>query len=130
MNRNQTIGAEVLVLLGNSLKRVPALVKLLHLRCKKSNMVKMEYWNIETYQSHTDLEGFELVNILLGDSVITALGILEHDRCLILERGTPTRGDVSVIDPDTAAEREIGLQQGVLNCLVRNLLCSVRPHLE
>ena len=35
MDRNQTIGAEVLVLLGNSLKRVPALVKLLNLRCRK-----------------------------------------------------------------------------------------------
>ena len=90
----------------------------------------MEYWNIESYQSHSNLEGFELVNILLGYSVITALDILKHDRGLILERGALTRGDGSVIDPDTGAEREISLQQGVLNCLVGNLLCSVRPHLD
>ena len=85
---------------------------------------------IETYQSHSNLEGFELFNILLGYPVVTALDILEYDRGLILERGALTRCYGSVIDPDTGAEREISLQQGVLNCLVGNLLCSVRPHLE
>ena len=64
----------------------------------------------EAHQRHADLKRLELVNILLGDCVITTLHILQHDRCLIFERRTLTRGDVPVVNPNPGAERKIGLK--------------------
>ena len=64
----------------------------------------------EAYQRHADLKRLELVNILLGDCVVTTLHLLQHDRGLVFERRTLTGGYVSVVDPNSGAERKIGLK--------------------